>query len=111
MKFDMFYEVQAAKPWRQGHEQLLYRETIAQAKAADRAGFDTWWQVEHNATPEFSYSSAPDLWLAAVASNTSQMRIGHSGVIGRHRVNHPLKVAARTATLDIISDGRSEDVV
>ena len=102
----MFYEVQSAKPWAVDHEQLLYRETLEQARLCDRCGFETWWQVEHNATPEFSYSSAPDLWLAAVAHNTRQMRIGHSGVIARHRINHPLRVAARTATLDIISDGR-----
>lgn len=106
MKFDMFYEVQSAKPWGPNHEQALYRETLEQARLADRSGFETWWQVEHNATPEFSYSSAPDLWLAAVALNTKHMRVGHSGIIGRHRVNHPLRVAARTATLDIMSDGR-----
>ena len=108
MKFDMFYEVQAAKPWRANHEQLLFHETIEQARVADAAGFETWWQVEHNTTPEFSYSSAPDLWLAAVALNTKRMRIGHSGIIARHAVNHPLRAAARTATLDILSNGRLE---
>lgn len=108
MKFDMFYEVQCPKPWVDGHEHVLYRETIAQARAADHAGFETWWQVEHSATPEFSYSSAPDLWLAAVALSTERMRIGHSGIIGRHRVNHPMRIAARTATLDIMSNGRLE---
>lgn len=108
MKFDMFYEVQCAKPWRANHERLLYEETIEQARAADNAGFETWWQVEHNATPEFSYSSAPDLWMAAVALNTRRIRIGHSGIIGRHRINHPMRIAARTATLDIISEGRLE---
>jgi alkanesulfonate monooxygenase SsuD/methylene tetrahydromethanopterin reductase-like flavin-dependent oxidoreductase (luciferase family) len=104
----MFYEVQMAKPWPVDHEQVLYRDTLAQAQLADRCGFGTWWQVEHNATPEFSYSSAPDLWLAAVALTTRQIRIGHSGIIGRHRVNHPMRIAARTATLDIMSNGRLE---
>jgi alkanesulfonate monooxygenase SsuD/methylene tetrahydromethanopterin reductase-like flavin-dependent oxidoreductase (luciferase family) len=108
MKFDMFYEVQSAKPWPRNHEQRLYQETIEQARAADRFGYETWWQVEHNATPEFSYSSAPDLWLSAVAQNTQRMRIGHSGIIGRFAVNHPMRAAARTATLDIISNGRLE---
>lgn len=106
MKFDMFYEVQLARPWPADHERVLYRDTLEQARLADRMDFSTWWQVEHNATPEFSYSSAPDLWLAAVALNTKRMRVGHSGIIGRHRVNHPLRIAARTSTLDIISDGR-----
>jgi len=106
VKFDMFYEVQCPKPWAPDHELRLFEETIEQARAADTAGFETWWQVEHNATPEFSYSSAPDLWLAAVAQNTRAMRIGHSGIIGRFRVNHPMRAAARTATLDILSQGR-----
>lgn len=108
MKFDMFNEVQSVKPWGADHEQRTYRDTIEQARAADRYGFETWWQVEHNATPEFSYSSAPDLWLAAVAQNTRRMRVGHSGIIARYAVNHPVRSAARTATLDIISGGRLE---
>src|SRR5579864_6068570 len=108
MKFDVFNEVESARPWSPQHEQRLYENTIEQARAADRLGYETWWQVEHNATPEFSYSSAPDLWLAAVALNTKRIRVGHSGVIGRHRINHPVKIASRAATLDIISGGRLE---
>jgi alkanesulfonate monooxygenase SsuD/methylene tetrahydromethanopterin reductase-like flavin-dependent oxidoreductase (luciferase family) len=106
MKFDMFNEIQSPRPWAENHERRVFEEIIEQARAADRMGFETWWQVEHNATPEFSYSSAPDLWMAAVALNTQRMRIGHSGIIARHRVNHPMRAAARTATLDIISNGR-----
>jgi alkanesulfonate monooxygenase SsuD/methylene tetrahydromethanopterin reductase-like flavin-dependent oxidoreductase (luciferase family) len=34
---------------------------LAQAKAAEAAGFDIWWQVEHHGAPEFSYSSAPEV--------------------------------------------------
>jgi alkanesulfonate monooxygenase SsuD/methylene tetrahydromethanopterin reductase-like flavin-dependent oxidoreductase (luciferase family) len=106
MKFDMFYEIQCPKPWAANHESRLFEETIEQARTADRLGFEAWWQVEHNATPEFSYSSAPDLWLTAVALNTERMRVGHSGIIGRFAVNHPMRAAARTATLDIMSKGR-----
>jgi len=108
MKFDMFYEVQCPRPWARNHEQQLFEATLEQARMADRLGYEIWWQVEHNATPEFSYSSAPDLWLAAIAQNTRSLRIGHSGIIGRHRVNHPVRTAARTATLDIVSNGRLE---
>ena len=106
MKFDMFNELQSPRPWAPDHEGRLFDQIIAQAKAADRAGYGTWWQVEHNATPEFSYSSAPDLWLTAVALNTRRIRIGHSGIIARHRINHPMRAAARTATLDVMSNGR-----
>lgn len=106
MRFDMFYEIQRPEPLEPNFQRILYEETIAQARLADAVGFETWWQVEHNATPEFSYSSAPDLWLAAVALNTKRMRVGHSGIIGRFAVNHPMRAAARTATLDVLSNGR-----
>jgi len=49
MKFDIFCEIQKAKPWPKNHEAVLLRETLEQAEAADKAGFDTWWQVEHHA--------------------------------------------------------------
>jgi alkanesulfonate monooxygenase SsuD/methylene tetrahydromethanopterin reductase-like flavin-dependent oxidoreductase (luciferase family) len=108
MKFDMFYEIQHAPPFVPDHERVLFEETMEQARVSDRAGYEAWWQVEHNATPQFSYSSAPDLWLAAVALNTKRIRVGHAGIIARFAVNHPLRVGARTGTLDLLSNGRLE---
>ena len=67
MKFDIFCEIQRAFPWRGKDEASLFRETIAQAVAADRANFETWWQVEHHGAPEFSYSAAPDIKQKAAA--------------------------------------------
>ncbi|MHB8530833.1 MAG: LLM class flavin-dependent oxidoreductase, partial [Caulobacteraceae bacterium] len=81
---------------------------IAQAKAADSSGFDTWWQVEHHGAPQFSYSSAPDLVLAAIAMATKTLRVGHAGVLAPFLINNPLRVAERAATLDILSGGRLE---
>ena len=51
----------------QGYERSLILDTIDEARAAERAGFSTWWQVEHHGTPEFSHSSAPELLLTAIA--------------------------------------------
>ena len=36
------------------------------------------------------------------------MRIGHSAVLAPHKFSHPIKIAERAATLDILSDGRLE---
>lgn len=108
MKMDIFCEIQASKPWRENHEQLLFRETLEQARAADENGFEIWWQVEHHGAPEFSYSSAPELVLTAIAQNTTRLRVGHAGVLAPFRINHPLKVAERAATLDHLSNGRFE---
>ena len=108
MKFDIFSEIQRAFPWHGKDEASLFQETIAQAVAADLAGFETWWQVEHHGAPEFSYSAAPDIILGAVAMATKTLRVGHAGVLAPFAINNPLRVAERSATLDILSGGRFE---
>jgi alkanesulfonate monooxygenase SsuD/methylene tetrahydromethanopterin reductase-like flavin-dependent oxidoreductase (luciferase family) len=104
---DIFCEIQRAEPkWsREGEKQLLL-DSVEQAKAADAAGYDTWWEVEHHGAQEFSMSSSPELFLSLVAQNTSRMNIGHAGVLSPFGINHPLKVAERAAYLDLISNGR-----
>ncbi len=108
MKFDIFCEVQRAKPFPADHERKLFADTIEEARAADKAGFEIWWQVEHHGAPEFSYSAAPELLLTAIALNTHRMHVGHAGVLAPFRINGPLRVAERAATLDILSNGRFE---
>jgi len=109
MKFDIFCEIQRAFPWADGQdESSLIRDTIDQAKAADAFGFDIWWQVEHHGSPQFSYSSAPEIILTAIALATRRLRVGHAGVLAPFRINNPLRVAERAATIDILSGGRFE---
>ncbi len=108
MKLDIFCEIQIAKPWPPQHEQTILLNTIEQARAADRAGFSVWWQVEHHGAPEFSYSAAPEVILTAIALETRKMHVGHAGVLAPFRINGPLRVAERGATLDILSNGRFE---
>ncbi|MET0274587.1 MAG: LLM class flavin-dependent oxidoreductase [Phenylobacterium sp.] len=108
MKFDVFCEIQKAFPWNGGDEASLFREILAQAKAAEAAGFETWWQVEHHGAPEFSYSSAPEVVLTAIAMTTKTLRVGHAGVLAPFNINTPLRVAERAATLDVLSGGRFE---
>lgn len=108
MKFDIFCEIQRAFPWEGTDEASLFSEILAQAKACDEAGFEIWWQVEHHGAPQFSYSAAPEVVLTAIAMATQRLRVGHAGVLAPFRINHPLKVAERAATLDILSGGRFE---
>jgi alkanesulfonate monooxygenase SsuD/methylene tetrahydromethanopterin reductase-like flavin-dependent oxidoreductase (luciferase family) len=108
VKLDIFCEVQLAKPWPGEHEREILTNTIEQARAADKAGFDVWWQVEHHGAPEFSYSAAPEVILTAIAMSTQRMHVGHAGVLAPFRINGPLRVAERAATLDILSGGRFE---
>ena len=108
MKFDVFCEIQIAKPWPAEHERQILNWTLDQARAADKAGFEVWWQVEHHGSPEFSYSAAPEVVLTAIAMATSKIHVGHAGVLAPFKINGPLRVAERAATLDILSNGRFE---
>ncbi len=88
--------------------QDVFRESMEQIKLADEAGFDYVWQVEHHFLGDFSVSSAPEVFLSAVSQQTSRIRIGHGVVLLPFGYNHPIRVAERAATLDILSGGRLE---
>lgn len=109
MKLDIFTEIQKARAsWGDDHEQDVIEESLEQARLADELGYECWWQVEHHGATEFSYSSAPELLLTAISQQTSRLRLGHSGVLAPFKVNHPIRVAERAATLDRLSHGRAE---
>jgi alkanesulfonate monooxygenase SsuD/methylene tetrahydromethanopterin reductase-like flavin-dependent oxidoreductase (luciferase family) len=108
MQLDIFSEIQKRDCDAKGGFPLLLEESLAQARAAEAAGFGCWWEVEHHCTPDFSYSCCPELMLQAIAANTSRLRIGHAGILVPFGINHPLRVAERVAVLDHISGGRIE---
>jgi alkanesulfonate monooxygenase SsuD/methylene tetrahydromethanopterin reductase-like flavin-dependent oxidoreductase (luciferase family) len=64
------------------------------------------WEVEHHGLLEYSHSSAPEIFLSFVAARTKRIRIGHGVTLLPHRYNHPIRIAERVATLDILSGGR-----
>ena len=109
MKIDIFCEVQKAQEsWGEDHEQVLIQETLEQARLADELGYSCWWEVEHHAAGIFSHSSAPEIMLTAIASQTKNLRVGHAAVLAPFNFNHPVRVAERAAFLDHISQGRLE---
>lgn len=108
MKLDIFSEIQKRDCEANGGFARLLKESVEQAKLADRVGFDCWWEVEHHCTPDFSYSSSPELILATIALATKRLRVGHAGVLVPFKINHPLRAAERIAVLDHLSDGRVE---
>ena len=71
MKFDVFSEAQRVGP---RDEPGLFRDLLEQARLADALGLSTWWLVEHHGAGEYSYSSAPELLLAWIASETDRLR-------------------------------------
>jgi alkanesulfonate monooxygenase SsuD/methylene tetrahydromethanopterin reductase-like flavin-dependent oxidoreductase (luciferase family) len=108
MKFGIFYELQVPRPWDAESEHRVYREALEQIELADRLGIDFVWEVEHHFLEEYSHSSAPEVFLAAVSQRTSRIRLGHGIVQLPSAVNHPARVAERIAALDLVSDGRVE---
>jgi alkanesulfonate monooxygenase SsuD/methylene tetrahydromethanopterin reductase-like flavin-dependent oxidoreductase (luciferase family) len=106
MKFGIFYEMQLPRPWAQDSEFVLYQNALTQVELADRLGYDYAWEVEHHFLEEYSHSSSPQVFLAAASQRTRQIRLGHG--IFHMTTNHPAKVAANVATLDLLSNGRVE---
>ncbi|MBV8908328.1 MAG: LLM class flavin-dependent oxidoreductase [Sphingomonas sp.] len=106
MKFGIFYEHQLPRPWAEDSEYKLLQNGLDQIELADKLGYDYVWEVEHHFLEEYSHSSAPEVFLAAVSQRTKNIRIGH-GIV-QLTTNHPYRVAERIATLDLISGGRVE---
>lgn len=108
MKIDLLYELQRPGAHDEHTEFNIYWEAMAQIELADEMGFDTIWEVEHHFLRGFSHSSAPEVFLSAVAQRTKNIRIGHGVVLLPHKFNHPIRVAERIGALDILSKGRVE---
>src|SRR4030095_11312726 len=108
MKFGIFYEHQLPRPWEDGAELRLYQEALDQVELADRIGIDFAWEVEHHFLEEDSHSPAPEVFLAACSPRPKRIRLGQRIVLMPPGYNHPAKVAARIAALDLVSNGRVE---
>jgi alkanesulfonate monooxygenase SsuD/methylene tetrahydromethanopterin reductase-like flavin-dependent oxidoreductase (luciferase family) len=108
MKFGLFYEISVPRPWTRETERTVYNNCLEQVRLADELGFDQVWAVEHHFLEEYSHCSSPDLFLTACAMVTKQIRVGHGIIVCVPEFNHPIRIAERTATLDILSGGRLE---
>ena len=105
MKFSLFFEMQISDPTPQSERQVFH-DCVEQAVLADELGYHCVWAVEHHGLREYSHSSAPEVFLSFVAARTKRIRIGHGVTLLPLRYNHPIRIAERIATLDILSNGR-----
>lgn len=87
--------------------QQRYEEMIREVSLADQMGFHVWGTSEQKFSPPRFTVSAPEVLYAAVARETKhiKLRVMCSVLLNW---NHPLIVAERLATLDIVSGGRAE---
>ena len=80
-----------------------FRNTVALAQAAERAGYKRFWLAEHHNMPGIA-SAATSVLIGHVASQTQHIRVGAGGVM---LPNHaPLQVAEQFGTLDALFPGR-----
>lgn len=88
------------------HAQTI-RDIVAEAIAADRSGVDFFGVGEHH-SPDFAVS-APEIVLAAIAAQTSRIRLGTAVTVLSS--DDPIRVFQRFATLDAVSNGRAEVIL
>jgi alkanesulfonate monooxygenase SsuD/methylene tetrahydromethanopterin reductase-like flavin-dependent oxidoreductase (luciferase family) len=81
---------------------------LAQARRAERLGFDClWFNEEHFSQPNSQRDRrvlSPIVLAAAVAAATSTLRVGFSVLLVP--LHQPLRLAEEIATLDVLSGGR-----
>jgi alkanesulfonate monooxygenase SsuD/methylene tetrahydromethanopterin reductase-like flavin-dependent oxidoreductase (luciferase family) len=108
VKFGVFFELSVPRPFTREGERKSVFDSIEQAVLAEELGFDQCWNVEHHFLEEYSHSSAPEMFLTAVAMRTSRIRLGHGIAVCVPEFSHPVRLAERAAMLDILSGGRVE---
>jgi luciferase family oxidoreductase group 1 len=77
--------------------------TIELAKLAERLGYERYWIAEHHAIEALA-SPAPEILIARLGAETSQIRIGSGGVMLPHY--SPMKVAEVFRVLHALYPGR-----
>src|ERR1700723_4192959 len=106
MKFALFYEIPVPRPWTPESELIAYRNTLEQAVAGDRFGWDAFWTVEHHFLQEYSHCSNPEVLYGAIAARTEKIRLGYGVRLMPKPYNHPVRTAESVAVLDLLSKGR-----
>jgi alkanesulfonate monooxygenase SsuD/methylene tetrahydromethanopterin reductase-like flavin-dependent oxidoreductase (luciferase family) len=90
------------------HEHTALVREMELVQAADRYGWKFAWLTEHHGLAEYSHLSANEVHAGYLAASTERIHIG-SGIFNiSPRVNHPVKVAEKVATLDHLTNRRFE---
>lgn len=83
--------------------QQAFKNSLALAQYAEKAGFHRYWLAEHHNMPGIA-SAATSVLLGYLAANTQHLRLGSGGVM---LPNHaPLVIAEQFGTLESLYPGR-----
>src|SRR5690606_2042651 len=83
-----------------------YMEVVEEMLMAEKVGFDLVGTSEQHFAIGGISISAPETLFPYVMALTSRVRFIHAITLMPMRFNHPLRVAERLATEDILSHGR-----
>src|SRR6266568_4795069 len=84
----------------------LYCERLEQVSALDDAGFYAYHLAEHHSPSLHSMAPAQNVFLAAAAERTKQLRLG--GCVYTLPFHHPVRLIEELSMLDHLSGGRLE---
>jgi alkanesulfonate monooxygenase SsuD/methylene tetrahydromethanopterin reductase-like flavin-dependent oxidoreductase (luciferase family) len=87
---------------------MSFPTILERTLAAEAAGFDSVWLMDHLAAPAAPEQDTFEGWTlaAALAVRTTTIRIGHLVTCDPFR--HPAVLAKMAATVDVLSEGRLE---
>jgi alkanesulfonate monooxygenase SsuD/methylene tetrahydromethanopterin reductase-like flavin-dependent oxidoreductase (luciferase family) len=87
---------------------MSFDTILERTLAAEAAGFDSVWLMDHLAAPAAPEWDTLEGWTlaAGLATRTSRVRLGHMVTCDPFR--HPAVLAKVVATLDVLSNGRLE---
>ena len=115
MDLGLLYEFEAPMPWAKPHpwgqreaERRAYANAIDQIVLADKKGFHTVWCVEHHFREGRSHMPCSEAVLGALSQVTENIRLGFGVTLLPHEFIHPVRVAEKVATVDLLSKGRVE---
>jgi len=84
-----------------------YHEMVKEAVFAESVGFETYCLSEQHFLNETCTVSSPESFFPYVAALTERLRFRITSAV-LLTFNHPIRVAERLSTLDILSNGRAE---
>lgn len=86
---------------------VRYHESLREIQFAEEMGFDVFGTSEQHFVASGYTVSAPEVFFGAVAALTKTIKLRPMAIV-MLKFNHPVRIAERLATIDILSKGRLE---
>lgn len=84
-----------------------YLEMVTEAQWAEELGWHVYATSEQHFNRTLATGSAPESFLGFLAARTERIRLRFASIV-LLPFNHPIRIAERVATLDVLSGGRIE---